>query len=297
MTIIADTADTLYYLLLSRLTETSRVEASPRGMPLAGETIGEHLVLRNPRLSVIGLKQRQLNYQFMVAEAAWIMMGRCDTAMLDHYCNEITRFSDDGLIFFGAYGPHIGRQLDYVVKTLEKDRDSRQAVMTIWQQNPQPSKDIPCTVSMQAVIRDEKLSLLVTMRSSDAWLGIPYDVFNFSLILNALAGELKVGMGELHIFIGSSHLYERNRQAAMAVLAAYDELEDMELIPNSVVLQALPGWLPPAFKVWEQAARLEGRVLVPLDCEPWYSLLEVLASRRLLQPSYKGIFKDLLPCA
>lgn len=296
--IIADSADTLYYLLLSKLTdEGAHVEALPRGMALTGETIGEHLVLRNPRLSVIGLKQRQLNYQFMVAEAVWIMLGRNDTAMLSHYCSEITKFSDDGLIFFGAYGPHIQRQLNYLINTLVKDKHSRQAVLTIWQQNPEPSKDIPCTVSMQALVRDDKLSLLVTMRSSDAWLGIPYDVFNFSLILNALAGGLGYGLGELHLFLGSSHLYERNGAAARAVLEAYEQLDDMGVLFPQVVLPALPGWLPPAFKVWEQSARLEGRVLVPIDCEPWYSLLEVLASRRLLQPSYKGYFKEVLPCA
>lgn len=294
--IIADSADALYYQLLSKLLwhEETRVEAEPRGMPLAGETIGEHLVLRNPRLSVVSLLARGLNYQFMVAEAVWIMLGRNDTAMLGHYCKDILRFSDDGLIFYGAYGPHILGQLNHVIKTLQMDKDSRQAVLTIWRQNPAPTKDTPCTVSMQAIIRNQKLHLLVTMRSSDAWLGIPYDVFNFSLILNALAGELGVGLGELHLFLGSSHLYERNREAVTGVLAAYEQLEDT--LPPPVVLQALPGWLPPAFKFWEQAARLEGRVVIPTDYEPWFSLVEVLASRTSKQPEYRGCFKKVLPC-
>lgn len=294
--IAAQTADALYHELLIKLLVERKTHASPRGLTLAGETIGEHLVLQDPRLSVISLEARHLNYQFMVAEAVWIMLGRNDTAMIGTYCKDIVKFSDDGLIFAGAYGPPIAKQLGYVLSTLDKDRDSRQAVLTIWQPNPQASKDIPCTVTMQALLRDDKLNLLVTMRSSDAWLGIPYDLFNFSLILNALAGELKAGLGELHVFIGSSHLYERNREAARQVVDAYDQL--VTGLPDRLVeMPHLPGWLPPAFRVWEQAARLEGRVLLPSDQEPWFSLLEVLASRRLLQPEYRGVFRGLLPCA
>jgi thymidylate synthase len=54
----------------------------------------------------------------------------------------ITRFSDDGITFFGAYGPKIITQTSYIVNTLCNDQDSRQAVLSIWRENPKSSADI-----------------------------------------------------------------------------------------------------------------------------------------------------------
>src|SRR3546814_5271713 len=58
----------------------------------------------------------------------------------------ISQFSDDGVVFAGAYGPRINLQLDYVLNKLREDPDTRQAGLTIWRPNPQPSKDIPCKI-------------------------------------------------------------------------------------------------------------------------------------------------------
>jgi thymidylate synthase len=63
------------------------------------------------------------------------------------------------------------------------------------------------------------------MRSSDAWLGLPYDIFNFSMITakvacmyNKLQAD-KIRLGDLYLTMASSHLYEQNIEAVNACLA------------------------------------------------------------------------------
>ena len=131
----------------------------------------------------------------------------------------ITRFSDDGITFFGAYGPKIIDQISYVVNTLCKDPDSRQAVLSIWRENPRSSADIPCTLSMQFFLREGTLYCNTNMRSNDIWLGTPYDSFNFSAISFYIACRLreknvKCKLGRLAINAGSRHLYKSNYEAA-----------------------------------------------------------------------------------
>ncbi len=188
----------------------------PRGMPTK-EILGCKSVIsmHNP---VITINERALGYRFLPAEAAWIISGYNTVDDIRPYSKAISNFSDDGAFFFGAYGPRIKDQLPHVISALRKDFDSRQAVLTIWRESPPASKDIPCTVSMQWTIRDNELHCFANMRSSDAWLGVPYDWFNFSMVSAYLLLWLRkldtrfseVALGNLHFYAASQHLYESN---------------------------------------------------------------------------------------
>jgi len=56
------------------------------------------------------------------------------------------------------------------------------------------------------------------MRSSDVWIGLPYDMFSFSCIANQVAMRLNVKLGVCSITAGSSHLYYRDFGQANEVL-------------------------------------------------------------------------------
>jgi thymidylate synthase len=185
----------------------------PRGMKIR-EIINNSVAI-DMRHPVVLTKERRLSYKFMAAEAWWILSGRSDVESIGRHCKAIRRFSDDGISFFGAYGPKISYQMEHIVKTLKSDRDTRQAVLTIWRKNPPHTKDVPCTVSVQWLIRDGLLHCIDTMRSNDVWLGFPYDVFNFSMlswhVLEALRDEgIEADLGTLHLNAGSHHIYEPN---------------------------------------------------------------------------------------
>lgn len=209
---------------LARLTNIMCLgeEVSPRGQKTR-ELISSRTVV-DMRRPVLTLPERKLNYQFMAAEAYWILVGDNRVAGIAPWNKHIAQFSDDGETFAGAYGPKIRNQLGWVVTQLLKDQDTRQAVLTIWERNPAPSKDIPCTVAFQFLIRQDRLHVLATMRSSDVWLGLPYDCFNFSMLglevcrQLRLAGLRTLEPGLLYLTAGSSHLYERNWLEAEACM-------------------------------------------------------------------------------
>ena len=168
---------------------------------------------------LVNIPGRRLGHKFLCAEAAWIMSGDNRVETIAPFSSQISEFSDDGIRYFGAYGPRIVDQLRHVVSSLAADWDSRQGVISIWRANPPKSKDIPCTISAQWMIRENKLHCFVNMRSSDAWLGVPYDWFNFCMITVGILAELntktnwELTPGNLYFNAASQHLYVRNFEA------------------------------------------------------------------------------------
>ena len=192
---------------------------------------------------IITLPERKLSYPFMFGEATWMLQGKNDVESVSKYVGGIKRFSDDGVTFFGAYGPKIITQTSYVVDTLMKDNDSRQAVISIWRENPRSSKDIPCTLTLQFFLREASdelwLHTIANMRSNDAWLGVPYDTFNFSAISFYIAcclgfRGLKCKLGELTIQAGSRHIYETDYKKLDDIFTSHFH-DDSEISLNKLI--------------------------------------------------------------
>ena len=199
-------------------------ECRPRGLRIK-EILCNTIVVDMAR-PVVSVRTRKIGYRFMAREAYCILTGKNDVPSIEKYSPHIASFSNDGYRFDGHYGPKVVDQLRYVVDSLVKDVDSRQSVLSIWRENPRDSFDIPCTLTVQFLIRDGRLHCIDSMRSSDAWLGVPYDVFNFSMLsayvlLMLRAHDRKQGerggmqcealsnlqLGNLYLTAGSSHLY------------------------------------------------------------------------------------------
>jgi thymidylate synthase len=192
------------------------------------------------RFPIVNIPRRKIHYTFMAAEAYWITSGMSLVEEIAPYNRHISKFSDDGFIFNGAYGPMFANQLEYVVNTLLKDNFSRQAVMTRWHPNPRLSKDIKCTVSLCFYIRQGMLNCTVMMRSNDLWLGRPYDIFNFSMMalkvltrLNECYEFNKLNLGNLHYNTVSSHIYEQDFDKAKDVIDNGLDLSTAWQLPES----------------------------------------------------------------
>lgn len=209
---------------------------APRDQPTY-ERLGVSFTVDDARNNILVHPYRNLNYRFMLAEWLWIAAGRSDLESLTRYNKRMAQFSDDGETLTGAYGPRLANQWGYVLDALRRP-DSRQAVASIWTPCPGPSKDIPCTLSLQFLSRGGFLSTIVIMRSSDIWLGLPHDFYVFSQLANGLAGELGLKPGHVTFHLGSSHLYRRDEPVAALVLANEDML-------RGVASPTLPG-RPPA---------------------------------------------------
>lgn len=179
---------------------------------------------------VIRIPLRDLGYKFAVAEPYWILSGNNLLSGISNY-GKMSPYSDDGYFMSGAYGPKIVDQLGYVCKTLADDQGSRQAVINIWRERPGPSKDIPCTLSLQFLLRDGKIHCMATMRSSDAYMGLPYDSILFSLcsayVLSILREHYSVTghkLGQLKVFLGSAHIYDRDFDKCERMVNEWDYL-------------------------------------------------------------------------
>lgn len=215
-------------LLYDLLEHGSEVAPRSAGADFGGNTCREMVAVTTVvpmTLPVVTVGTRRLGYRFMAAESAAILSGDSRVSILAPYSPVIANFSNDGLRFDGSYGIPFVEQVAWVVATLAADPASRQAVMTIWRQRPAPSRDIPCTVAIQWLLRGGELSCVVTMRSSDAWTGWPYDVHVFSMMSAYVALALRraggtvTSLSDLHLTAGSQHLYEKNAEAASRALA------------------------------------------------------------------------------
>lgn len=276
MIVSAVNLNSLWVQLLDTLLNRG-APSSPRGEKTF-EVIPLRLTLATPLHNILTIPERNLNYSFMVAEWFWIMAGRDDVASIAHYNKEIARFSDDGERYFGAYGPKVLGQRDYVLRKLTEDLDSRQAVINIWRENPPGTRDVPCTIALQFLLRENALTLIVTMRSSDAWLGVPYDLFNFSRIQSWFARRLHAREGALHVNLGSSHLYEPHFSAAREIVDRYKKPFAFDDLPAGKSPPLVVAHDADFIRRVEERARLTGTV----DEETtgaWRDYAEALAYR------------------
>ena len=264
MQIEGRTAGIVWEALLAKLLNFGD-HVNPRGLG-NHEIVNVTLYIYRALNNIIISESRKLNYKFMVAEWLWIISGSNEVSPLSVYNKKMLDFSDDGRTLFGAYGPPIKSQLNYVTNKLNEDHDTRQAVISIWRPNPQPSKDIPCTLTFQFLIRRGHLNTIVNMRSSDAWLGLPYDIFNFSMVANIVSETVNFPLGSIMINLGSSHLYDINFDAAQEVLR------------NPIGSAGSPQFLvkPPSLLFW--AFLRNSMHAFDLEEEPWATYKRVLTA-------------------
>jgi thymidylate synthase len=199
----------------------------PRGFNCY-EIIAPQLILTNPRNALITIKQRKLNYAYLIIEKmTYLSQISKPDAIIDYNKNMVNYINPDTLDFDGAYGPRIAnnKQLDYCYKLLKSDPDSRQAVVVIHDyRDKRSSLDIPCTLSFQFLIREGKLNMITTMRSNDLMWGTCLDIPAFVFLQEVLASWLDMEMGEYIHNAGSLHFYDKHEDSIPKILESRDEL-------------------------------------------------------------------------
>ena len=210
------------YTELSRSTDT--FEASKgKGQDL----LGPKIVLKDPRarISATATRGRLIS---ALAEFCWYMAGSADLDFIRFYIREYPPAGVMGALD-EAYGPRImgtgefGRsfnQIERVIDRLRRKPDTRRAVISILEPGDlEPGKaEAPCTIALQFVRRRERLHLVAMMRSNDAYLGFPHDVYCFTMIQELVARSLGIQVGEYHHFATSLHLYEHDQDKVSAYL-------------------------------------------------------------------------------
>lgn len=188
------------------------------------ELIGVTLELTNPRARLSRTETKGHVYSCL-GELFWYLSGKDDAEFISYYVNEYLHYTETDNTIAGAYGPRMfgmeaeSQQFKQVLELVKKKQSTRQAVIQIFDSGDltdPPKKDIPCTLTLQFLLRDDVLHLVVSMRSNDAYKGLPHDLFCFTMLQElfavAISTELgkEIRLGTYKHFVSSFHVYDKD---------------------------------------------------------------------------------------
>lgn len=222
MYLAADSLDDLLFKVYRQILARGTAIKPSKGP--ARETTGMLLKLSAPRVRLSRSESRGRLFSCL-GELLWILAGSDRLNFIQHYIPGYEKFSDDKKTIYGAYGPRLfgeppNDQVPRIIQLLKDKRDSRQAVLQLFDRTDtlEPHRDIPCTCTLQFLVRGGRLHMLTSMRSNDAWLGLPHDVFTFTMLQELVARSLSVELGEYKHAVGSLHLYDQDHENALRFL-------------------------------------------------------------------------------
>lgn len=259
MKIEADDINTIYKYAIQTIDETPQFVVSPRGMKIK-EHIVSQIVLNNPLDCLVTLKERKLNYRFAIIEKMEYLWGKHDANRIIAYNPNMKSYAGTYNYFDGNYAQRFNFWLDHIYNILKKDPDSRQAVCSIYDATARhQSNDIPCTLTLQFIIREEKLNLIVNMRSNDLLWGFPYDINAFCFLQEVMACWLRIEMGTYYHNVGSMHIYTSPPENYQQLIntSKNNQKFDMENPRWRLSYEDTKQWLPKFFYMEERMRRLE----------------------------------------
>lgn len=214
MEISGESLDAVLYNLYRALeAEGKWHDGGSRGKSL--ELIGVALRITHPRARISRSENRGKPFSAL-GELLWYLSGSDTLEFIEPYVREYAKDAVDGVLE-GAYGPRLlsmRGQIDQFqsIEALLRDKPgSRRAVIQLFNAEDIAThhKEIPCTTTLQFHLRNDRLHLSVTLRSNDAYWGLPHDVFCFTMLQEMIARRLGVEMGEYYQYVGSMHVYEK----------------------------------------------------------------------------------------
>lgn len=102
-------------------------------------------------------------------------------------------------------------QLKEVIEQIKINPSSRRLIVSAW--NPLMIDQMalpPCHMMFHFYVRNGKLSMLMYQRSGDAFLGVPFNIASYSLLLMMVAQVTKLKVGELIHMVGDAHIYKNH---------------------------------------------------------------------------------------
>lgn len=180
----------------------------------------------------------------VAAEVAWFALGTQESEFITKHAPLWEKFveriyidPENDKLFRGkeqfdgvkaAYGyrwaHHFGRdQLHLGIEALRADPTDRRVYISTWDPaldglGAKGQTNVPCPVGFNLTVLEGKLHSALFLRSSDVFVGLPYDVMGHALLMRLIANDLKVELGSLHVTLGHAHLYETHWEMAREAL-------------------------------------------------------------------------------
>ncbi|WP_318614460.1 thymidylate synthase [Sporosarcina sp. YIM B06819] len=99
-------------------------------------------------------------------------------------------------------------QITNLIEGIKRNPDSRRHIVTAW--NPSEVEDMalpPCHALFQFYVAEGKLSCQLYQRSADIFLGVPFNIASYALLVHLIAHECGLGVGEFVHTLGDAHIY------------------------------------------------------------------------------------------
>ena len=123
-------------------------------------------------------------------------------------------------------------QIDDVVNQIKTNPNSRRLIVTAWNPEDVPSQALPpCHTLFQFYVADGKLSLQLYQRSADIFLGVPFNIASYSLLLHMVAAQTGLEAGEFVHTLGDAHIYS-NHIAQVTEQLSREMVELPQLVLN-----------------------------------------------------------------
>lgn len=191
------------------------------------------------------LTTKKLHLKSIIYELLWFLRGDTNVHYLQEHGVRIwNEWADEN----GELGPVYGHQWrswpDYkggtidqiknVVEMIKHNPDSRRMLVTAW--NPAEVEDMalpPCHCLFQFYVADGRLSLQLYQRSADSFLGVPFNIASYALLLQMIAQVTDLEPGEFIHTTGDTHLYLNHlEQAKLQLTREPRPLPKMKINPD-----------------------------------------------------------------
>lgn len=225
-----------HYLNILNLAITSPIEKNERtgeNIKVIEYPVNMVLDIRDNIVPTIGV--RKTYPKSAAAEIAWFLQGKQDASFVNKYTPFWSKFIEDidtpnGTIqgVKAAYGyrwrNHFGvDQIADAIEILKKDPTNRRVYVNAWDSKEDGKSDIeqlnvPCPVGFNLCIVNGRLNSSLTLRSSDVFVGLPYDIMGHAYLVAAIASSLNVEVGFISINLNHAHLYEAHWDYALEAI-------------------------------------------------------------------------------
>lgn len=172
------------------------------------------------------LTTKKLHLRSIIHELLWFLQGDTNIAYLrDHGVKIWDAWADEQ----GDLGPIYGRQwrswpapdgrtidqISTVIEMLRTDPSSRRLVVSAWNVGELDTMALaPCHCLFQFYVARGRLSCQLYQRSADLFLGVPFNIASYSLLLMMIAQICELEPGEFVHTFGDAHLYSNHIDAA-----------------------------------------------------------------------------------
>tara|TARA_R110000823_G_scaffold119998_20_gene244591 strand:- start:26687 stop:27520 length:834 start_codon:yes stop_codon:yes gene_type:complete len=217
------------------------------------------------------LTTKKLHFRSIANELLWFLRGDTNTRWLKD--NGVSIW-DEWATEDGELGPIYGaqwtawptrdggsiNQIEYVVDCLRNNPDSRRILFHGWNVEYLPDERMspqdnvragrmalpPCHLLYQFYVANGRLSAQLFIRSSDSFLGLPYNTASLALLTHMLAQQCDLEPGEIVICTGDSHIYSNHLDQVSEQLA-----REPRALPRLAILRRPPSIFEYRFEDFE----------------------------------------------